>query len=663
MENVEQVSYEEGQKIASDILAFFSTRQYLEALPLAQSLVAQFPLNGFAWKALGTTYHQLGRYVEAIAPMLKSLELAPTDINAMSNLGVTYRALGQLPEAEAIYRKALNINPSYAQAHCNLGVTLRDLGRLSEAQASCQTAIQLAPHLEEAHTNLGTVLKDSGQATEAEACYRHALLLNPNSAEAYSNLGDIQKQNGRFGDATHSYQTALRLRPNDPIVFNNFGVLSQEIGNFHEAADYYQRALKCKPNFAEAFSNLLFMQHYAGTQSASSMLADAQQYGDMVSQQACPYTTWDTALGANKVLHIGLVSGDLSSHPVGYFVESVLACLAADFQDKLFVTVFQTRFHTDAVTERLKGHCRAWYQVVGLSDQVLAQQIHAERIDILIDLSGHTAHNRLPMFAWKPAPIQLSWLGYFASTGVAAIDYLIADPYTLPVSEERNFTETIARLPETRLCFTPPPDDIAVSALPSLKSGYVTFGCFSNLTKVNNSVIALWSKILLAVPGSRILIKAKQLNSEAARDHLRTRFADHHIDAGRIHMEGAGDRAAYLAAYHHIDMMLDTFPYPGGTTTVEAVWMGVPVLTLEGQNFLGRQGVGILMNLDLPDWIAVDEQDYLGKVITHAKNLPQLAVLRSGLRQRLLNSPLVDAHRFAGNFEETLRRMWAHWCD
>jgi predicted O-linked N-acetylglucosamine transferase (SPINDLY family) len=267
------------------------------------------------------------------------------------------------------------------------------------------------------------------------------------------------------------------------------------------------------------------------------------------------------------------------------------------------------------------------------------------------------------MFAWKPAPVQASWLGCFATTGVTAIDYLIADPWTLPESEEAYFTETIWRLPETRMCFTPPKENVEVAPLPALTKGYVTFGCFNSLFKMNNAVVALWARVLVSVPDSRLFLKAKQLGEDSVRQSIIKRFAAHGVGADRLMMEGADTREKYLATYNMVDIALDPFPYTGGTTSVEALWMGVPVLTLEGERFLSRQGVGLMMNAELPEWIASNPDDYVARAVSHAANLQALAALRKGLRQQVLASPIFDASRFAGHFENALRGMWKKWCE
>ncbi|SBT09758.1 hypothetical protein PROAA_3420001 [Candidatus Propionivibrio aalborgensis] len=425
----------------------------------------------------------------------------------------------------------------------------------------------------------------------------------------------------------------------------------------------YQRALELKPDFAVAHSNLLFIHNYRDDCSTDQRLSEAKRFGEMVARQVRVSAAWQVQPEVGRSLRVGLVSGDFRQHPVGNFLEGVLEALVRHASDRLTFFAYSTQHAADSVTERVKTSCCGWQCVVGLSDAQLAERIRADRIDILIDLSGHTSGNRLPMFAWKPAPVQATWLGYLATTGVGAIDYLIADAWTLPESEEVHFTEKIWRLPESYLCFTPPDAAIDVSPLPALSTGQVTFGCFNNLSKMNDAVVALWSRVLHAVPGSRLFLKASQLKEASVRQSIIDRFAAHGIDAERLILEGLVPRAEYLVPFQRVDIALDPFPYPGITTSVENLWMGIPVLTLAGESFLSRQGVGLLMNAGLPEWIATAPDDYVARAVSHAGDLDRLAELRSGLRQQVLASPIFDAQRFAGHFEAALRGMWKAWCD
>jgi predicted O-linked N-acetylglucosamine transferase (SPINDLY family) len=359
-------------------------------------------------------------------------------------------------------------------------------------------------------------------------------------------------------------------------------------------------------------------------------------------------------------LRVGFVSGDLHSHPVGYFLESVLAHIDLT---ALEIFLYPTYSKIDTLSRRLQAMGFAWESLVGLSDERAAQRVRENAIDILVDLSGHTGHNRLRVFAHKPAPVQVTWLGYFATTGLQAMDYILCDRYVAPASEFDHFVEKPWYLPDTYLCFAPPVVNLRVAPLPALTTGRFTFGCFNNLTKLNDAVVALWARVLLAVPASRLFLKTKQLDDATVRQSVVDRFAAHNIDAGRLILEGAAPRAELLAAYSRVDIALDPFPYPGGTTSAEALWMGVAVLTLAGERFLSHIGESILQNAGLPEWVCANTDDYVARAASYAGDLQRLAALRNGLRQQVLVSPLFDAPRFARHFEDALRDMWAHWCN
>ena len=678
------------------LVALFAEGRYAEAIPLAESMTIRFPQHVFGWNALGAIFSQTGRSEEALAPLQKAAALSPEDADvhnnlgnalqnlgrfekavascrraleikpdyaeAYNNLGVALQGLGQLEDAVASCRRAVEIRPDFAGAYNNLGVALQELGQLEDAAAICRRALEIMPDYADAHSNLGNALQNLGRFEEAEVSYRRALEIKPGLATVHSNLGAVLQAVGRLEEAEVSYRRALQIDPESATAHNNLGNILKDLGRLDEAVASCRRALTIKPDYADAHSNLLLNMNYQCDQPAALLLDEARCFGDLVARQARPYTDWGNAADCGRCLRVGLVSADLRDHPVGYFIESILTALSSHAFGRLELIVYCNHFLTDAVTERIKVQCHDWRSAVGLSDEGLAQQIRDDGIDILIDLSGHTAHNRLPMFAWKPAPVQVSWLGYFATTGVAAIDYLIADSWTVPEDEEVHFTESIWRLPETRLCFTPPDVEIDVAPLPAISNGYVTFGCFNNLTKMNDAVVALWSRVLGAVPQSRLFLKSRQLSEAAVRQRVISHFAAHGIAAERLILEGGSSRADYFAAYHRVDISLDPFPFPGGTTSVEGLWMGVPVLTLAGQRFLPRQGAGLLMNAGLSEWIALDAEDYLARAIAHAGDLQRLSALRNGLRQQVLNSPLFDAPRFASHFEAALRGMWVQWC-
>ncbi|HEY8025584.1 MAG TPA: tetratricopeptide repeat protein [Burkholderiaceae bacterium] len=621
-----------------------------------------YPRSAQFHNSLGMVLRQQGHLEASIGSFRQALLLAPNFAIAHHNLGNALHAAGINEEALATLRRGVELDPLACEIHSDLGNLLGAFGCLEEALDCFDKALALQPERAEVHNNRATVLLDCGRLAEAERALRHAIVLRPRFAEAHCNLGDVLREARKISEAANQYRLALAINPGLTVAHNNLGVACRDLGEMPTAIASFKRAIEQRPDYLNARSNLLLTCNYLTNIPAADALKLAQEYGAVAQRLARPCTHWPNVIDATRSLRIGLVSGDLCRHPVGYFLDSVLHAVAAHAGERLQFVAYMSRHTGDATTERLKKNCRAWRDVAGWSDQKLAQCIQQDAIDILIDLSGHTAHNRLPMFAWKPAPLQVSWLGYFATTGIAAMDYVLADPWTAPASVQANFVETIWRLPETRLCFTPPAEAADVAPLPAMNNGYLTFGSFGNLTKMSDAVVALWSAILLAVPGSRLYLKAKQLDEQSTRLQVLERFAANGIASERLTFDGYSTRSSYLSSYSKVDIVLDTFPFPGGTTTMEALWMGVPVLTMTGESFVARQGVSLLMNAGLAQWIAADPDDFARLAVKHAANLPSLAVLRTLLRQQLEASPLLDAPRFAGHFESALRAMWVRWC-
>lgn len=603
----------------------------------AQELIAQ----GHALEEAGDLQAALQSYEAAIA-------LVPTLARAHLNRGNVALAQGDTRTALQDYRSALALQPDYPEAHCNCGNALAAGGQLEQAVAAYREALRIKPEFIQAEIALGAVLDDMRRYAEAAACYQRALAIQPAFAQVHSNLGNALRALGEFEAAIASYRHALELQPDYAVGHNNLGNALKDIGALAEAQACYRRAVELDPDFSDAHSNLLFLLNYGD--NADLALHEARAYGQRVTARAQAFQHGPRE--AARRLRIGFISGDFREHPVSYFFESVLAALAK--RCGLEVFCYSNHVHSDATTARLRALCH-WRQVVGLSDSALAQGIRQDGIDILIDLAGHTAHNRLPLFAWKPAPLQIAWLGYFGTTGVAAIDYLLADPWSLPPDGQARFTEKICELPHTRLCFTPPSMAPEVAALPDGMS----FGCFNNLSKMGDEVVALWSRVLQAVPDSRLLLKSPQLKEASVQQRVRERFAGCGISAERLQFDGLSSRADYLAAYGRIAIALDPFPYTGGTTTMEALWMGVPVLTLQGDSLVSRQGVGLLMNAGLAQCIAKNPDDYVARAAALAGDRKALASLRSTLRGQLQRSPLCDAEAFAQDFEDALRSLWA----
>lgn len=616
------------------------------------------PGNPFVHFNLGNTLFGLGRLAEAEASIREALRIHPDHPDMHNNLGNLLGELGRLREAEQSFRRALQLDPRHGPALYNLGNVLRELGQLDEATARCREALELDPQAAENHANLANALKELGQADAAEASYRRALQLDPDLAEAHSNLGNLLRDSGRLEEACASYQQALRLVPQDISSHNNLGVTLKDLGRLDQAEASYRRALEIRPDFAEAHSNLLFAYNYDPRQAPDFCLDEAKRYGQMASGKVGRrYAAWSCPVQPAR-LRIGLVSGDLRAHPVGYFLEGLLARLD---HGRVELVAYATDHRTDTLTERIRPAFSAWKSLVGLPDREAAALIHADGIHVLIDLAGHTAHNRLPVFAWKPAPVQASWLGYFATTGVAEMDYLLVDSEGVPEDQRACFTEALCYLPDTRLCFTPPATDLPVAPLPALHNGWLTFGCFQNLTKVGEGVLALWAKVMAALPEARLRWQCRQLGDPAVARQFRQNLERHGIAGHRVALSGAASREDYLAAHAGVDLILDTFPFPGGTTTCEALWMGVPTLTLAGRSLLERQGASLLAAAGLRDFITGDEAEFVARAQALARDVAALATLRSGLRHRLADSPLFEATRFARGFEKALWEMWRHW--
>lgn len=660
-----------------------------EALLPMQKSVKLAPLDAQAQSNLGLVFGDLNRSVEAVACHLRALKIDPRFADGHNNLGSTLKLMGRLAEAEACYRKAIALMPGHAEAYNNLGVTLYDQGRFAEAEAAYIQALAIQPAYTEACNNLGNALRKLGRLTEAEECLRRALAYRSDYAEAHYNLASTFRELGRPGEAVvsfrralafkpgffeaqlnlgltlgelgqlseaeGSYRAVLAINPEYAEAHNNMGAVLRQQGRFLEAGASFRQALSIKPNDAEVFSNLLFNHCCTPNVSISYCFEEARQFAVLLDRITGErFSRWSCPMQPTR-LRVGLVSGDLRNHAVGHWLEGVLSHIDPA---RIELIAYPTHPEMDELSRRIAPYFSAWKPLADAGDEDAARMIHADGIHILIDASGHTAGNRLPVFAWKPAPIQISWLGYFATTGVREIDYLLGDPFVTPRVEEAHFTEKVWRLPESYLCFTPPNVALEVSELPALAAGFITFGCFNNLAKMTDEVVALWSRILHAVPQSRLFLKTRQLNDPVICDITYRRFADLGVPADRLILEGGSSRAALLAAYQRVDMALDPFPYPGGTTSVEALWMGIPLVTRRGDRFLSHMGECIGHNAGLANWVAVDNDDYAAKAVGFASSLEHLAAIRANLRQQVLASPLFDASRFARNFEAALWEMW-----
>ncbi len=587
---------------------------------------------------------------------------APLLGRAHLNIGNVRMAAGDLAGALAGFDAALRVQPHYPGAHFNKGNAYRIAGHFELALESYDRGIEQDPGFVDAHIARAALLDDMGRLDASAAGYEQALSLAPDLPEVRADYAQVLARLCRFSDALVQCRSVLAIAPGLAKARALEAGLLKDTGRFDDAMAAFSRAVSEAPESAEILSSMLFTMNYRAPRPDPLLLEHARHYGDLVRRQARPWTDWSNEPDPERRLRIGFVSGDLRSHPVAYFLEGMLVALREAKPKSLDLIAYSTRPAADATTERLQPLFDAWHNISEMRDAAAGELIRQDRIDILIDLAGHTGGHRLPLFAWKPAPVQATWLGYFATTGLREIDYILVDEACVPPGEEHDFVETPWRLPTTRLCFTEPRERALVGGLPALGGAGVVFGCFNHLAKMGDNVVETWSRILHAVPGSRLLLKSPPLAEEAARATTLARFSRHGVDAARIMTEGLSTRLGYLEAYRGVDIGLDPFPYPGGTTSAESLWMGVPFVTMRGARLLGRQGSGMLRCVGLDDWIADTEEDYIRIAVQKASDLQSLARLRAGLRSRALASPLFDSRLFARHFTEAMQAMWRQWC-
>ena len=593
------------------------------------------------------------------APAIFAATPAPlaVPVETMLQTALELHQADRLDEAETLYRQILSTHPDHADAQHLLGLIAHQFGQYDTASELIMAAIARNPQAIY-YYNLGNVMQTHNRPAAAAECFRQALALQPDYVDAHNNLGNALRALKEYEAAAQAFCDVLSLQPEHGQAYNNLANTLMELDELDAAIEAYRQAISLRPDFAAPRSNLLFALNYRHDLSVAEYLDEAQRFAQSAGAQVKPWSDWlvDTGARTARPLRVGVVSGDLKKHPVGYFLESVVANLDPA---RVELFAYPTRVREDELTYRIMPRFAAWTSIAGMNDEAAARRIRDDRIDVLIDASGHTTYNRLPLFARKPAPVQVSWPGYFASTGLRTIDYVLGDRHVLPAAEEAHFVEKPWRLPDSYLCFTPPRDDIKVGPLPMLANGHVTFGCFGKLTKVSDPVIAVWSRLLLSVPGSRLFLKAEHLDVAHVREAVVRRFAAHGIAASRLILEGHSPRAEYLAAFNRIDITLSPFPYAGGTTTAEGLWMGVPVLCRRGDRFLSHICESLLHSAGLGGWIANNDEDYIARAVAFADDRERLSALRAGLREQVLASPLCDAPRFARNLESALHGMWA----
>ncbi len=603
----------------------------------------------------GVVLQALGRFDEAAAAYRSLLVLQPALAPVHYNLALALQRSGRLEEAAGAYHSAIALQPGYADAHYNLGALYASQGRRAEAAEAYGRVVQLRPDHVAAHNNLGVVLKAMGRLDEAAASFERAVGLKPDFAEAHYNLGAVLQMLDRMEAAVAAYHQALALRPDYAEAHAALGAAFHVLGRPRDADAAFRQSLALKPDLAEADSSWLLSLLYDPDVSPEQLLAEHRGWEARRGPQPppAPYTA---SRDPERRLRIGYVSADFRSHPVSAFL---LKAMAAHDPAAVEVFCYSNSAVVDDITVRLRGMASGWRSLVGVADDAAAAMIRHDEIDILVDLAGHSGHNRLPLFLLRPAPVQVSWIGYPASTGVSAIDYFISDAASTPPGAERLFSEAVVRLPYGRFCYAAPEFSPEVAARP--EAGAVTFGSFNNTTKVGPGVVRLWAAVLDATPGSRLVLKWRSLADPAVRRRLEAAFAAEGLAADRLELRGASPHAEMLAQYADIDVALDPFPFCGGQTSCEALWMGRPVVTLPGERTASRQTLGFLRAIGLNELVAASEQAYVDIAVALANDPARRQALSGSLRERMAASALCDGARFTPTLEAAYRQMWRRW--
>ena len=583
------------------------------------------------------------------------LKINPNHFESIFLLGTLSIAIKNFDRAIQFLNQAILIQPYHAQSHSNLGAVYKELGKTEKAMSYYQKAINIKPDYADAHNNLGVVFNELGEIQKSITCYQKAINIQPDYADAYYNLGNVLHKLNKHQEAIISYEKVIQINPNYAAAYYNLGNVLSVLGEFQKAISCYQKAIDSKKNYALAYNNILFTLLYLETADPKFCLSRAKEFRSSlkpINEDLLVKYQFNTK---PKKLRIGFVSGDLREHPVGFFLLGTLNHLK---NENLELIAYSNSQIKDSINIKLKSHFTNWREIESQSNMDVINTIRKDGIHILIDLSGHSDKNRLPIFINKPAPIQASWISYPGTTGIPEIDYMIGDRFVTPENVSGHFTEKIFRLPNMWVCFTPPDFDVEISEPPVIKNGYVTFGSFNHLSKINDEVISLWSKILKSIPKSKIFLKTKQLNNSYLKEKIISKFKENGINLNSIILEEGTSRSKLLNSYNEVDIALDPFPYSGGVTSLEAIWMGVPVLTKKGFRFVSHTTESINHNSGMSDWVANDENEYVKKAIKFSTDLELLTEINKNLRRTALKSPLFNSTLFAKQLNNAFWEMW-----
>lgn len=610
---------------------------------------APFP---YLWFNAGVGLVNLGKLEEAAEAFAKAVRQLPSLPQAWNNLGSVLGQLDRFEDASECLRHALVLAPEDLQARLNLARALQR-AKSKEAINVAEVAVHMAPGSADAWCALGDAHLAFGAHDPALEAYERALALDQACLRSTNNLGLALFGTGRLEESIDFFQDAVARRPEDADAWCELGISKLHAGEVAEAIESLRRSVEHGPTNEYAHSNLVLAHCYSHSHTA-------EEIGDEAIAWAAAHTPTGLELppvhvtGRSK-LRIGYLSADFHAHPAGHLYE---AMFPHHDRSRYEVFAYSNKAYADDVTHRIASSVDRWSVVIGDSDDELVRRIRADEIDILVDLLGHTPGHRLKAFARRPAPVQATWLGYFGTTGMSQMDFVLADRHVLPERHESHFVERPARMPGCLYVFQPPKLPIEPNALPARTNGHITFGCFNNLSKISSAVVDLWCEVLRALPSSRMILNRWPFTSEKVCREYRWMFETNGIQASRIELRATKGREEYFRSYHDVDLMLDSFPFGGGTTTSEALWMGVPVVSLSAERFVGRMTESILHTVGVSELLPTDAADFVRMARDLAGDLPRLNAYRVTLRERAVTSPLCDLPTYTRDLESTFEWMW-----
>jgi protein O-GlcNAc transferase len=608
---------------------------------------------------LGNALRQKRAFGEALAVLRRALEIKPDSAKTHYHLGNVFYDMGDFEQAAGAFERAVGIDPNYAEAHNNLAIALCRRSMFDAALVACGRALRLRPNSAEIYNTLAFIQRKKGLTDEAISSCRKALAINPVYAEAHYTLGCVLRDIGKLDESVGALREAIRLRPAFASAHDNLGAALAELGLLDEAIASYDRALAAAPHDAIAQSNRLYTLSFHPGYGPAALWDEAKKWNMAHGAQMRPLIKGHgNDRNPNRRIRIGYVSPDFRFHCQACFM---IPLLRAHDRERFEIYCYSSVVRPDEITARFPPLVDMWRDVLTRSDAELAEMIHGDGIDILVDLTMHMGGGRPLLFARKPAPVQVAWLAYPGTTGLSAMDYRLTDPYLDPPGlNDANYSEVSIRLPETFWSYDPLMREPDVNELPASGNGYVTFGCLNAFRKINDEVLALWSRVMEATGNSRLIMLVPPGTS---RTRILAAFSSGKIEEDRIQFVGYQPRPDYFRTYHKVDIGLDTFPYNGHTTTLDSLWMGVPVVTLVGSTVVGRAGLSLMSNIGLTELVASTREDFVNIASTLASDERRLSHLRSILRQRMMGSPLVNANRFARAIESAYLGMWGKWCE